>query len=106
MKNKTPNLSARGMEGTRNVTMPNTARAVNTDEFANDSAAQRARLLAALRRDSLTTLEARQKHDIMHPAARVMELRAMGYDIQTLRVPDLTAEGHVHNVARYLLRQE
>lgn len=105
MKNETPSLSARGMEDTRNVTMPNTVPTVKIDEAANDSAAQRKRLLEALRSRSLTTLEARRELDVMHPAARIMELRKQGYDIDTLRVPDLTAEGHTHNVARYLLRQ-
>lgn len=70
----------------------------------NSSHAQRIRLLEALRKRSLTTLEARRELDVLHPAARIQELRGMGYDIQTVRVPDLTTEGKPHNVARYILR--
>jgi hypothetical protein len=105
MKNETPNLSARGMENARNVTMPNTEATVKTDETSTSSEAQRKRLLEALQNRSLTTLEARRELDVMHPAARIMELRKKGHDIQTVRVPDLTREGFAHNVARYILRQ-
>jgi len=105
MKNETPDLSARGMEDKHNVTMPNAAPTVKIDETANSSAAQRGRLLAALRRESLTTLEARRKLDMMHPAARVMELRHLGFRIDTIWTTDLTTEGKPHRVARYLLRQ-
>lgn len=73
-------------------------------EAATSSEAQRKRLLEALRTRSLTTLEARRDLDVLHPAARVMELRKQGHDIQTVRVPDVTAEGRAHNVARYILR--
>ena len=80
------------------------AAAVNENDGLS-AAAQRARLLEALRTTSLTTLEARRLLDVLHPAARIMELRRQGYDIQTVRVPDLTAEGRAHNVARYILRE-
>ncbi|MBI4804619.1 MAG: helix-turn-helix domain-containing protein [Desulfovibrio sp.] len=91
VENNTPNLSQ-------------TAAPVKIDEAANTSDAQRKRLLEVLRNRSLTTLEARRELDVLHPAARVMELRKQGYDIQTIRVPDLTSEGRAHNVARYILR--
>jgi len=35
---------------------------------------------------TMTTLEARNKLSIMHPAARVQELRAQGLSIATVRV--------------------
>jgi len=80
--------------------------------FANDPNAvnpiflQRIRLLDALRLTSLTTLEARRLFDVMHPAARVMELRRMGYKIDTVWTTDFTSSGYPHRVARYVLRQD
>lgn len=71
----------------------------------NTASAQRARLLDALRRESLTTLEARSKLDVLHPAARVMELRRRGHSIVTVWTVDITTEGRPHRVARYILRQ-
>lgn len=94
----------RGEENTNTVTMPNAAPTVKIDEAANTSAAQRKRLLEVLRCQSISTFDARHKHDVMHPAARIMELRKQGYDIKTERVPELTPEGRAHNVARYFLR--
>lgn len=81
------------------------ASSVKVDEKANSSEAQRQRILETLHNRSLTTLEARRELDVLHPAARIMELRKQGYDIQTVRVPDLTSEGFAHYVARYILRQ-
>ncbi|KAF0235299.1 MAG: hypothetical protein FD177_53 [Desulfovibrionaceae bacterium] len=72
---------------------------------ASTATAQRARLLDALRRGSLTTLEARRRLDVMHPAARVMELRRLGFNIVTIWTTDVTAEGNTHRVACYQLRQ-
>ena len=48
-----------------------------------NAAMQRARLLDALKRRELTTLQARRELDVLHPAARVMELRRNGYAIAT-----------------------
>lgn len=67
------------------------------------AAAQRARLLAALKQRRLTTLEARRQIDVLHPAARVMELRREGFPIETEWTRDVTSEGHLHRVARYEL---
>jgi len=69
----------------------------------NSAAAQRQRLMTAIgERGSLSTPEARRPDlDIMHPAARIMELRKQGVPIQTVRVPEVSPAGKVHNVARY-----
>ena len=64
---------------------------------------QRARVLDWLRRASLTTLQARAELDVMHPAARVMELRKAGYCIETVKVEESTPCGGLHRVARYVL---
>jgi len=41
----------------------------------------------------------------MHPAARVMELRRMGFNIVTVWTSDTTREGNTHRVACYQLKQ-
>jgi hypothetical protein len=76
-------------------------------QFANlSAAAQRARLLDALRSTSVTTLEARRMLDILHPAMRVLELRRQGYLIETVWARQETDAGIRHRVARYVLKGE
>ena len=70
----------------------------------NSASAQRSRLLAALIKGPVSTLAARKFHDILHPAARVQELRNRGHLIDTIWTDDITAEGNVHRVALYLYR--
>ena len=78
-----------------------------TPNHSNNSAeAQRARLLAELKRRKLTTLSARREIDILHVAARIMELRREGYPIETEWTHDITSEGFFHRVARYSLTGE
>lgn len=69
----------------------------------NSTASQRQRLLQALRQRSLSTLDARRELDVMHPAARVMELREAGENIITHWSQEPTECGEVHRVARYVL---
>jgi len=70
------------------------------------TAAQRQRLLAALRQGPVTTLDARQLHDVLHPAARVQELRECGNRIITYWTIGITSAGHPHRVAQYVLTKE
>lgn len=72
----------------------------------NSSAAQRARLLAALRKGPVTTFYARGQLDIMHPGGRCMELRRIGHNIVTVRTREPAPCGRLHSVARYVLMQE
>ena len=68
------------------------------------TAKQRHAILSYLQSGNrLTTLAAREELGIMHPAARVMELRKAGYNIVTnIRTgPDIT--GTRHQVAEYIL---
>jgi hypothetical protein len=75
------------------------------DNSGNAASAQRARLLAALRHlSSITTLEARRTLDVLHPAARIQELREAGHNIATIWTRDVTSEGHSHRVAKYVLK--
>jgi hypothetical protein len=78
-----------------------------TSHYADLSAsAQRARLLDALRIAPITTIEARRNLDILHPAMRVLELRAKGYDIHTIWTHQKTDAGVRHRIARYVLQVE
>lgn len=70
----------------------------------NSAASQRQRILSWLRNvGPLTTLQARKQLDVLHPAARVMELRKAGHDIVTHRRFDESIRGRRHNVAEYVL---
>ncbi|MEH6814782.1 MAG: helix-turn-helix domain-containing protein [Motiliproteus sp.] len=73
----------------------------------NSTAAQCLRLQAALQEVGaigITTIEAREKHDIMQPAARIWELRHNhGLNIATVRTQAINAQGHKHSNARYVL---
>ena len=73
---------------------------------AIDANAQRQRLLKALRKSPLNTLEARRTLDILHPAARVQELRDRGHKIVTHWQVEVTDCGQEHRVASYVLVQE
>lgn len=70
---------------------------------SNSTASQRQRLLEALRQRSLSTLDARRELDVMHPAARIMELRQEGENIITHWSQEPTECGGLHRVARYVL---
>lgn len=70
----------------------------------NDAAAQRTRILAALREGPLTTLDARKHLDVLHPAMRVLELRRRGEPIATVWTLQATDCGQVHRIARYVLQ--
>jgi hypothetical protein len=72
----------------------------------NSSAAQRARLLEALRRGPVSTFRARSDLDIMHPGGRCMELRREGHLILTFWTREPSDFGRSHRVARYVLMRE
>lgn len=75
----------------------------NQRPHSNSTAAQRQRLLKALRRYPVSTITARSELDILCPAARVLELRRAGYRIRTVRVWQRTDCGKSHKVALYVL---
>lgn len=62
----------------------------------NSRAAQRRRLLLALRKEL----------DILHPAGRIKELREQGFDIHTLWQWEPTDSGKQHRVGLYCLISE
>ena len=70
---------------------------------ANSVAAQRKRIAYWFAQfSSLTTEQARQHLDIMHPAGRIKELRARGFEILTVWDDWPTACGKFHRMARYV----
>lgn len=71
--------------------------------FQHTAAAQRKRILEFLRVRPLDTLTARKVLDVMHPAARVMELRKRGEKIQTVKIDRASDCGEIHRVACYVL---
>ncbi|QBJ79585.1 helix-turn-helix domain-containing protein [Aquitalea sp. USM4] len=79
-------------------------KANSTDTSAD---AQRYRLLTALRQGPVTTFDARDRMNILMPAARVKELRLSGYKIDTIRIQLMDQNGHRHSgVAKYVLIRE
>ena len=71
--------------------------------YPNTASAQRKRIHEYLRIRPLDTLTARKVLDVMHPAARVMELRKRGVKIQTVRINRESDCGEIHCVACYVL---
>jgi hypothetical protein len=90
----------------RNPGKDATQKTTTKRKFTDNSAeGQRARLLEALKRSPLTTIEIRHDLDIMMPAARIFELRhGGGHNIEKIWVSRHTAAGNLHRVALYILR--
>jgi hypothetical protein len=72
----------------------------------NSAAAQRGRVLVALRSGPKSTLHLRRDCDVLAPAARVLELKQRGHHILTHWVNEPTDCGKLHRVALYVLLQE
>ena len=82
------------------------AHSVHLDPSQEAQAHQRNLILDALRCAPLTTIAARTDLGIMSPAARVMELRRAGHNIETVRCTVWDSEGRAHRSAEYVLRGE
>lgn len=85
---------------------PNGSSRKRTGSHGNSLAAQRQCVIDALREASqgLTTIELRERFDVMMPAARVHELRwEFGFNIAKASTHDTNAQGNRHSVARYVL---
>lgn len=78
---------------------------MSTKPVCNSYEAQRGRLLQYLQEHgSITTLQARHKLAVMHPAGRVKELRASGYQIATYWVFDFDSGRVCHRQGLYVLK--
>ena len=74
--------------------------------FDSSTHSQQQRLLARLKRSSVTTVEARRDEDIPHPAGRIGELRKKGWHIITQWVICHTEAGGKHRFAKYVLMSQ
>lgn len=72
---------------------------------SNSASSQRQRLLQWLHEHGvIDTITARRELDVMHPSARIMELKKRGHKIDTVWVDRPTDCGKVHRVALYVLQ--
>ncbi|MGZ5052327.1 MAG: helix-turn-helix domain-containing protein [Methylobacter sp.] len=71
-------------------------------QYSNSRISQRQRILEWLRIKPMTTLEARLQLDVMHPSARIGELKEDGHNIIKSMVEDDSGKGK-HKVAQYAL---
>lgn len=78
----------------------------HSNPSSNSSAVQRQRLLAALRKSPMSTLQIRRELDILGVAPRVLELRRAGHKIITNWQAEATEAGKLHRVALYVLLGE
>lgn len=89
----------------RNGSAAQTNRRFRNEFKGNSAAAQRGRLLAALRQGPISTIDARRQLDVMMPAARVHELRHQaGHNIMMTWVRQPTDGGRLHRVALYSMQ--
>ena len=72
----------------------------------NSAAAQRARVLDAVRSGPKSTIQLRRGWDVLSPAARIMELKRRGFEILTQWVHEATDCGKLHRVALCVLLRE
>jgi len=93
------------MNSTNNKGAPSNGTPSQTARSNSNSAhAQRQRLLAHLKASPIDTVAARHELDILCPAARVLELRRRGHEIETVWIDRQTDCGKVHRVALYVLK--
>ena len=59
-----------------------------------------------LEKSTITTDQAREHLDVMHPAGRIKELREAGYLIITVWITWISDFGIKHRVAKYVLTQK
>lgn len=99
------NTKRKGADSVKTTPKDTTKKIKFTDNSAQN---QRLKLLDyLLEHNSITTSEAREKLDIMSPAARILELKAKGYLITTLPANWVSDYGINHKgVARYVLTQK
>jgi|GEM_PF-504491 len=71
-------------------------------QYLTNTASQRQRILEHLRHAPLTTLQAREYLDIMHPSQRVKELKERGHNILTNLITDDSGKAKHNRVAQLL----
>lgn len=101
---KSENTKYKGLAATTTNPQDNKRKPKFTDNSLHN---QRLKILDWLfERSSITTSQARERLDIFHPAARIMELKHAGYLIVTVW-DNWTSEHNIkHRIARYVLTQK
>ena len=61
-------------------------------------------ILQALRQGELSSVAARERLGVLHPAGRVCDLRRAGYKIETIKRKTFDAEGRPHYAGVYVLK--
>lgn len=99
----TGSLKAERWPEMKKATLPEEKRSLSHGDIINKTT-QCARLLRRLNTGSVDTLTARNELSILHPAARVQELKDQGHKIlkHTLTLTDDQGQKH-HGVALYYL---
>jgi Helix-turn-helix domain len=82
------------------------AKSSKTEFTRTDTESQLARLLHRLRIGPITTVRLVHDFDILHPPARVLQLRKRGFEIATVWVITETFPGVRHRVGEYVLQRE
>lgn len=104
MTNHDENAKNRGVAASTTTPKAKTTKLNFKDNSAHN---QRIKLLDyLLEHGSVTTSEAREKLDIMSPAARIKELRESGYIIHTVWERWTSEHGIKHRIGRYVLIQK
>jgi len=79
---------------------------MTTSIQSSSSSAQCARLLARLQLGPIDTLTARRDLNVLHPAARINELKERGHPIRAQRISMIDEQGRTHHgIALYYLTQ-
>ncbi len=105
--NPTTNTTTKNKGLAARTTNPDTTTAKKPKFTDNSTNNQQAKLLDYLiEHGSITTAQARKELDVMSPAPRIMELKALGYLIVTVCDNWISDHGINHRgIARYVLTQ-
>ena len=76
-----------------------------SNPMTSSTKVQDQRILLCLQAQTLVTLQASQDFDVMHPVARVQDLRQHGHYIETIRVNGLPSSGEVHRGGWYVFNR-
>jgi polyhydroxyalkanoate synthesis regulator phasin len=102
----TNNENTKKKEAAASTTTPK-AKTIKGNFNDNSAHNQRLKILDWLfEKGSITTDQAREHLDVMHPAGRIKELREAGYLIITIRVRWTSEFGIKHSVAKYVLTRK
>lgn len=101
--NKKGALRQKGASNKQNISKDNTAKLpIRSNSFAAQTLLVRNALIAAGRK-GVTTLELQETYGVVHPPARILNLRQRGFSILTRMEKTKDSAGRTHRVGRYFL---